>query len=59
MTPLVILYPGLLIVWLLQSNDPGLLIDIYSMKPTSRYVIPGKTQSEFCLYQDKSANVVL
>ncbi|KAK3395290.1 family 61 glycosyl hydrolase [Podospora didyma] len=24
-----------------KSNDPGLLIDIYSMKPTSQYVIPG------------------
>ncbi|KAK4447929.1 family 61 glycosyl hydrolase [Podospora aff. communis PSN243] len=24
-----------------KSNDPGLLIDIYSMKPTSKYVIPG------------------
>ncbi|KAK5661622.1 hypothetical protein OQA88_9722 [Cercophora sp. LCS_1] len=24
-----------------KSNDPGLLIDIYSMKPTANYVIPG------------------
>lgn len=24
-----------------KSNDPGLLIDIYSMKPTTQYIIPG------------------
>ncbi|KAK1750875.1 family 61 glycosyl hydrolase [Echria macrotheca] len=34
-----------------KSNDPGLLIDIYSMKPTSSYVIPGK-HSMPCLSPD-------
>ena len=25
-----------------KGNDPGLLIDIYSMKPNAQYIIPGK-----------------
>ncbi len=28
-----------------KANDPGLLIDIYSMKPNAQYVIPGKHTS--------------
>jgi hypothetical protein len=33
-----------------KSNDPGLLIDNYSMKPTSKYVIPGETPALTTIY---------
>lgn len=37
-----------------RSNDPGLLIDIYSVKTTSPYVIPGMYQPLFPMHITKS-----